>query len=87
MPDVLGPPGSPPTSNPAARAPGGPSSLSSQRREVGSVAKFRVLVGINYPVGKQEKRAEVGDVVSDLPAKAVPGLLEQGVIEQVKDKD
>lgn len=39
---------------------------------------YKVNVGINYPPGK---RAEPGDVVSDLPPASVPGLLESGVIE------
>jgi hypothetical protein len=42
---------------------------------------YRVLVGINYPEGK---RAEIGDVVTDLPAYAIKGLLAQGVIEESK---
>lgn len=46
------------------------------------MAKHRVLVGINYPDGKGgEKRAEEGDVVDDLPAGAVKGLLDTGMIE------
>ena len=39
---------------------------------------YKVNVGINYPPGK---RAEPGDVVTDLPPAAVKGLLESGVIE------
>lgn len=46
--------------------------------------KYRVLVGINYPTSKGEKRVEPGDIVADLPQKAVAGLVEQGVIEKVE---
>ena len=42
--------------------------------------KYTVLVGMNYPVGDAEKRAEPGDVVTDLPAKDIAWLLEQGAI-------
>lgn len=40
--------------------------------------RYRVLVGINY--GK--KRAEIGDVVADLPANTVEPLLAMGAIEE-----
>lgn len=45
--------------------------------------RYRVLTGLNYPArrGGPEKRAERGDVVSDLPAGSVGWLLEQGCIE------
>lgn len=39
---------------------------------------WRVKVGIDYP---PDRRAEPGDKVSDLPARSVGWLLEQGVIE------
>jgi hypothetical protein len=42
------------------------------------MAKYRVLQGIDYP---PNKRAEIGDVVEDLPATAIKWLLESGVIE------
>lgn len=42
------------------------------------MAKYRVLQGIDYP---PNKRAEVGDVVEDLPATSVKWLLESGAIE------
>lgn len=43
---------------------------------------YRVEVGLNYPPkGKgAERRAEPGDLVTDLPPAAIPGLLEQGSI-------
>jgi hypothetical protein len=41
--------------------------------------KFRVLAGMNY--GPNEKRAEAGDVVDDLPAESIDWLKEQGYIE------
>ncbi|HEX6969859.1 MAG TPA: hypothetical protein VF174_13765 [Micromonosporaceae bacterium] len=47
--------------------------------------RYRVLTGMNYEVKGVEKRAEPGDTVTDLPAKSIPWLLEQGHIEQVKD--
>lgn len=46
---------------------------------------FRVLVGINYPTKGGEKRAEPEDIVTDLPAKSVKWLLEQGYVEEVED--
>jgi len=42
------------------------------------MAKYRVLQGIDYP---PNKRAEIGDVVEDLPATSVKWLLEIGAIE------
>jgi len=50
--------------------------------------EYRVVVGINYPDPanpKREKRAERGDMVRDLPASAVPSLLQQGSIEELVD--
>lgn len=47
--------------------------------------QYRVLTGLNYPTKAGEQRAEQGDVVSDLPAKSVPWLLEQGHIEPAED--
>jgi len=43
--------------------------------------RYRVLTGLNYPAKGREKRAEAGDVVTDLPADAVGWLTEQGHIE------
>jgi hypothetical protein len=42
------------------------------------MAQYRVLQGIDYP---PNKRAEAGDVVTDLPPQSVKWLLESGVIE------
>lgn len=44
------------------------------------MASYKVLTGINYP---PNKRAEIGDVVSDIPASSVKWLLDQGIIEVV----
>lgn len=39
-------------------------------------------VGLNYPgPDGKERRAEVDAIVSDLPAEAIAGLIEQGDIE------
>jgi hypothetical protein len=46
------------------------------------VATYRVLTGIDYP---PSRRAEPGDVVSDLPARSIKWLREQGHIELVED--
>lgn len=46
--------------------------------------KYRVLTGLNYPGKGGEKRAEPGDVVTDLPAKSVDWLLDQGLIEKAE---
>jgi len=51
------------------------------------VARQRVLVGLNYPgSGGKEKRAEPGDVVDDLPEKAVASLTKQGAIEPATER-
>lgn len=42
---------------------------------------YRVLNGLSYP---PDKRAEVGDIVDDLPSKSVKWLLAKGHIEEVK---
>lgn len=39
--------------------------------------EYKVLQGIDYP---PNKRAEIGDVVSDLPKESVSWLLASGVI-------
>ena len=44
----------------------------------------RVLVGLNYP--PNDTRAEVGDIVNDLPSKAVADLLAIGAIESIDAK-
>lgn len=47
------------------------------------VAKYRVLVGIDYP---PNKRAEAGDEVDDLPSSAIKWLLADGFIEATGGK-
>jgi len=44
------------------------------------MAKYLVKVGFNYP---PNRRAEVGDTITDAPAKSIKWLREQGVIELV----
>lgn len=44
------------------------------------MARYRVLKGINYP---PNKRAEVNDIVDDLPASAIKWLSADGAIELV----
>lgn len=46
--------------------------------------RYRVVRGLSYRVKKTTKRAEPGDVVTDLPADSLPWLLEQG---HVKEED
>lgn len=46
--------------------------------------KYKVLRGLNYP--PDNKRAEAGDVVDDLPDYAIDPLLRQGAIEPADDK-
>lgn len=42
---------------------------------------YEVVVGIDYG----DKRAEPGDVVTDIPAKSVTWLVNQGVIRPAKE--
>ena len=44
--------------------------------------EFEVLIGLDYP---PNKRAEVGDVVSDLPKESISWLLEMGAISLVSE--
>lgn len=44
---------------------------------------YRVLTGMNYP---PDQRAEVGDIVDDLPPKSVKWLLASGHIEEANAK-
>lgn len=44
------------------------------------MSSYRALVGLDYPPGK---RAEPGDVVTDLPGKSAKWLLKQGKIEEI----
>ena len=46
------------------------------------MSKYRVLRGLDYP---PNKRAEKGDIVSDLPEKSVKWLLESKLIEPVAE--
>jgi len=45
--------------------------------------EYEVLVGIDYP---PNKRAEAGDIVSDLPKDSITWLLESGIIKATGDK-
>jgi hypothetical protein len=45
--------------------------------------EYRVLAGISYP---PNRRAEVGDIVSDLPKDSITWLVESGVVEAVEAK-
>lgn len=45
--------------------------------------RYRVVDGLNY----RDKRAEPGDVVTDLPARSVPWLVEQGLVVHVDDEE
>ena len=47
------------------------------------MTQYRAMVGIDYP---PNKRAEAGDVVTDLPGDAIKWLLEQGLIESTDGK-
>jgi hypothetical protein len=43
---------------------------------------YKVLVGVDYA----GKRAEPGDIISDLPPKSVGWLTEQGIVEKADGK-
>lgn len=47
----------------------------------------RLAAGVKVPVDERgpSKRAEVGDIVTDLPAVSIPWLLEGGYLEPVED--
>ena len=45
--------------------------------------KYKVLVGIDYP---PNRRAEIGDIVEDIPSKSIKWLREQGIIELADGK-
>jgi len=47
------------------------------------MTQYRALVGIDYP---PDKRAEAGELVSDLPEKSATWLLAQGLIEATDGK-
>jgi hypothetical protein len=42
------------------------------------MARYRVLQGIDYP---PNKRAEAGEIVTDLPPQSVKWLLDSGIVE------
>lgn len=44
------------------------------------MTQYKILAGINYP---PNKRAEIGDIVTDLPGAAIKNLLEIKAIELV----
>lgn len=48
----------------------------------GTPQQYRVLVGINYP--PDNRRAEIGDIVNDLPDYAIDRLLKDGIIEKAE---
>lgn len=47
--------------------------------------KYRIKVGLNYP--PNDKRAEPGDIVDDIPPGSLGWLLDAGVIEPVDGKE
>lgn len=50
-----------------------------------SAPKYRVLRGLNY--GAEGKRAEVDDVIDDLPTSLVADLKERRAIELVQEDE
>lgn len=46
------------------------------------MATYKVNAGIDYA----GKRAEPGDLVTDLPPKSLPWLLAQGIVEPVEEQ-
>lgn len=42
---------------------------------------FIARVGLNYPTANGEARVEAGEKITDLPAKSVAWLRDQGLIE------
>lgn len=47
--------------------------------------RYRVVRGLDYPVKGRVKRADPGDIVTDIPEKSLPWLLKQGHIEPVEE--
>jgi hypothetical protein len=47
------------------------------------MAQYRAVVGLDYP---PNKRAEAGEIISDLPEKSVAWLLSSGFIEPLDNK-
>lgn len=46
------------------------------------MANYRVIIGIDYA----GKRAEPGEIISDIPSRSVGWLLEQGIVEKADGK-
>jgi len=46
---------------------------------------YEVINGLDYPVKGGTKRAEPGDVATDLPPKSIPWLLDGGHIKPVTE--
>lgn len=85
MPDTptspFAPAPSPPAAPPAAPAPA--TTTAEPEAAKAPAKRYRLRTGVNYPDGKGgEKRAEIGDVVDDLPAESVAWLLSDGHIEE-----
>lgn len=57
--------------------------LHRMRSEKEGVMKYKVNVGMNYPVKGVLKRAEAGQMVSDLPLESIDWLIAQGAITLV----
>lgn len=47
------------------------------------MADYKVNVGLSYVAGGEERRAEPGDVATDIPAESVGWLLAGGHISEV----
>lgn len=48
--------------------------------------RYRVLHGLDYPGRRGDRRAEPGDIVTDLPQGAVEWLVAQGAVEPVVEE-
>jgi hypothetical protein len=49
---------------------------------------WRVVVGLNYPTGSGgERRAEPGDIVTDLPAEVAESLAAEGAIAPASEQE
>jgi hypothetical protein len=44
------------------------------------MATYEVLVGIDYA----GKRAEPGDIISDIPTSSLPWLIDQNIVKEVE---
>jgi hypothetical protein len=56
--------------------------MAKRRKEIINPQRYEVLQGLSYG----DARAEVGDVVTDLPADSLPWLLEQEAIRPIEDE-